>query len=304
MARIIMEEHRVLTRSFHIIPDILQLFQRHKCEWMAHDPGTYSEEIVREFYASYAATLRGRIHKNTKATTQDLLTSTMVRGVSVDLSHTTISRFLMALTLTTHGRTPPLNLTIGGTLCGQEPSNEMRIKGRQLCDGYLSIWLWMERERNGLSPTMADNIVTWDRTVMVAALGDGPPTTTPPDEHPASSSQTASQAPSSSRATPLSGTTMLPLARVQKLEGQMATLLHHIKPWMRKLIAESEEKVEKRIEEKTNQKVQAVHKRLDAFELRVLERPAPTTDMSSFWTELASLRADVDTILATPVVEP
>ncbi|KAG5580782.1 hypothetical protein H5410_051409 [Solanum commersonii] len=60
MARTITKEHRVLTRSFHTIPDILQFFQRHKCEWMAHDPGTYSKEIVQEFYPSYAATLRGR----------------------------------------------------------------------------------------------------------------------------------------------------------------------------------------------------------------------------------------------------
>uniref|UniRef100_M1DNY3 Integrase core domain containing protein n=1 Tax=Solanum tuberosum TaxID=4113 RepID=M1DNY3_SOLTU len=57
------------------------------------------------------------------------------------------------------------------------------------------------------------------------------------------------------------------------------------------------------MEAKTDHKVQAVHKRLDAFELKVLERPTRTTDMSSFRTELASLRADVDTILATPALE-
>uniref|UniRef100_M1DUE3 Integrase core domain containing protein n=1 Tax=Solanum tuberosum TaxID=4113 RepID=M1DUE3_SOLTU len=69
-------------------------------------------------------------------------------------------------------------------------------------------------------------------------------------------------------------------------------------PWMRKLIVESEEIVEKRME------AQMDHKRLDAFDLRVLERPAPTIVMSSFRTDLASLRVDVDAILATPVVEP
>uniref|UniRef100_M1E166 Integrase core domain containing protein n=1 Tax=Solanum tuberosum TaxID=4113 RepID=M1E166_SOLTU len=136
------------------------------------------------------------------------------------------------------------------------------------------------------------------------ANGDGPPTVDPPDEHPSSSSQKATYASSSSRATPLSGTTMIPLARVQKLDGQMATLLHHIKPWMRKLIAESKERVEKRMEAKMNQKVQEVHKRLDAFELRVIERPTPTTDMSSLRTKLTSLRSDVDAILATPSIEP
>uniref|UniRef100_M1DS74 Integrase core domain containing protein n=1 Tax=Solanum tuberosum TaxID=4113 RepID=M1DS74_SOLTU len=84
----------------------------------------------------------------------------------------------------------------------------------------------------------------------------------------------------------------------------MTTLLHHIKPWMWKLIVQSEERVEKRMEAKMDQKVQAVHKWLDAFELRVLERPAPTTDMSSFQGELDSQWADVDAILATVAVEP
>ncbi len=63
MARIVTEERRVLTGSLHTVPDIHRLFNLHKCDWMARDPGTYSEEIVREFYASYAATLRGSISK-------------------------------------------------------------------------------------------------------------------------------------------------------------------------------------------------------------------------------------------------
>uniref|UniRef100_M1DQ92 Integrase core domain containing protein n=1 Tax=Solanum tuberosum TaxID=4113 RepID=M1DQ92_SOLTU len=58
------------------------------------------------------------------------------------------------------------------------------------------------------------------------------------------------------------------------------------------------------METKRDQKVQEVHKCPDAFELRVLERPTPTTDMSSFRTELASLWADVDAILAILAVEP
>ncbi|KAG5630754.1 hypothetical protein H5410_002471 [Solanum commersonii] len=102
---------------------------------MALDLGTYSEEIVREFYASYAATLRGQIHKNTKAASQDPLISTMVQGVSVDLSHTPSASSFMDLTLTTHGQIPPLNFTIDGKLCEQEPSVEMQIKGRQLYHG-------------------------------------------------------------------------------------------------------------------------------------------------------------------------
>ena len=78
MARTITEERRVLTGSLHTVPDIHQLFNFHKCDWMARDLGTYNEEIVREFYASYAATLRGSISKWPKPLAQDPLTSTMV----------------------------------------------------------------------------------------------------------------------------------------------------------------------------------------------------------------------------------
>uniref|UniRef100_M1DFY0 Integrase core domain containing protein n=1 Tax=Solanum tuberosum TaxID=4113 RepID=M1DFY0_SOLTU len=41
-----------------------------------------------------------------------------------------------------------------------------------------------------------------------------------------------------------------------------------------------------------------------AHSFRVLERPAPTVDLSSFQTELASLSANVDAILSTPTVNP
>uniref|UniRef100_M1DH75 Integrase core domain containing protein n=1 Tax=Solanum tuberosum TaxID=4113 RepID=M1DH75_SOLTU len=94
MARLITEERRVLTGSLHTVPKIHRLFQRHKCKWMARELGTYIEEIVREFYASYAATLRGSIHKNARPTAQAPLTTTLVHNFFVDISETTIRRFL------------------------------------------------------------------------------------------------------------------------------------------------------------------------------------------------------------------
>uniref|UniRef100_M1D9E8 Integrase core domain containing protein n=1 Tax=Solanum tuberosum TaxID=4113 RepID=M1D9E8_SOLTU len=84
----------------------------------------------------------------------------------------------------------------------------------------------------------------------------------------------------------------------------MATLLHHIQPWMQKSIAESEARMKCRMEDMMDRKVQAVNKRLDAFELRVLERSAPAIDLSSLQVELANLRTDVDAILVAPTVEP
>ncbi|KAG5576489.1 hypothetical protein H5410_056623 [Solanum commersonii] len=74
MARLITEERRVLTGSLHTVPDIHRLFNLYKCDWMARDPGTYSEEIVQEFYASYATTLCGSISKRSKPMDQNPLT--------------------------------------------------------------------------------------------------------------------------------------------------------------------------------------------------------------------------------------
>uniref|UniRef100_M1D9C2 Integrase core domain containing protein n=1 Tax=Solanum tuberosum TaxID=4113 RepID=M1D9C2_SOLTU len=101
------------------------------------------------------------------------------------------------------------------------------------------------------------------------------------DTVPASSSQAASMFPRSSRSIPQLGATIVPLAKLQKLEAQMATLLHHFQPWMQKSIAESEARMERRMEGMMDRKVQAVNKRLDAFELRILERSAPTIDLSA-----------------------
>ena len=80
----------------------------------------------------------------------------------------------------------------------------------------------------------------------------------------------------------------------------MATLLDHIQPWMQNSITESEA----RMESKMQRKITEVHQRLDAFELRVLARPAPPVDVSTLQAVVDSLRADIDTILEARVPEP
>ena len=59
------------------------------------------------------------------------------------------------------------------------------------------------------------------------------------------STRGTSVAPSSSHSTP--SAILVPITRVQKLEAQMATLLHHIQLWMQKSIIEAEDRVEKKI---------------------------------------------------------
>ena len=51
------------------------------------------------------------------------------------------------------------------------------------------------------------------------------------------------------------------------------------------------------------QKIAEVHQRLDAFELRVLARPAPSVDVSTLQATVNNLRADIDTILEARVPE-
>ncbi|KAG5595790.1 hypothetical protein H5410_037022 [Solanum commersonii] len=200
MARLITEERRVLTGSLHTVPDIHRLFNLHKCDWMARDPGTYSEEIVREFYASYAATLRGSISKRSKPLAQDPLTSTLVRGCPVDISPATIRRFLYGPTA---GHSWSLNTAkfdyrwdIVRSGAFQRNSEQQEVVIHWLdkyitADGDRAEWVAAPRlgirkatltfmakffwllVRNRVSPTKADNQVTWDRAVMVAALVAG-----------------------------------------------------------------------------------------------------------------------------------
>ena len=81
----------------------------------------------------------------------------------------------------------------------------------------------------------------------------------------------------------------------------MATLLHHIQPWMQKSITKSEARLERKMQQFTERKIAEVNQRLDSFELRVLARPAPPVDVSTLQAAVDSLRAEDDTILEARV---
>ena len=83
----------------------------------------------------------------------------------------------------------------------------------------------------------------------------------------------------------------------------MATLLHHIQSRMQKSITESEERLERKMVQYTEWKIAEVNQRLDAFELRVLDRPAPPVDVSTLQAAVDSLHADIDMILESRVPE-
>lgn len=84
----------------------------------------------------------------------------------------------------------------------------------------------------------------------------------------------------------------------------MATLLHHMQSWMQKSIVKTKNQIEKRVTQYIEQKIQAVHQCLDAFELRVLSRTTSTIDLSTLQFAVASLRSNVDVIFDTRKTDP
>ena len=76
------------------MPEIHNLFTRHLLEWKARPLGRYNEEVVREFYAAYVATLRSQIDRRAAPTKQAPLELVRVRGMQVDISLPAIRRFL------------------------------------------------------------------------------------------------------------------------------------------------------------------------------------------------------------------
>ena len=76
------------------MPEIHNLFTRHQFEWTTRPLGRYSEEMVREFYASYVATLQSQIYRRASPAKQAPLEKVRVRGVQVDIFLPAIRRFL------------------------------------------------------------------------------------------------------------------------------------------------------------------------------------------------------------------
>uniref|UniRef100_M1DWS1 Integrase core domain containing protein n=1 Tax=Solanum tuberosum TaxID=4113 RepID=M1DWS1_SOLTU len=210
MSRLVTDKRRVFTGSLHIVPAIHTLFQRHRCEWMARSPGSFSEEIIREFYASYTTTLKGSIDKRAKPAAQPPLTATLLcNDVRVPFWH--CDSLLKAT------KTLDISLILDEANVAapcREPQVEVPPLGADLVEDVELM--------QGEEPT--------------------PQATT--EDAPASPSLAASQAPSSSTTTPSSGSIVVPLARVQKLEAQMATLMEHVRPGMQRMIAEFEARIE------------------------------------------------------------
>ena len=83
----------------------------------------------------------------------------------------------------------------------------------------------------------------------------------------------------------------------------MATLLHHIQPWMQNSIVEAVERIEKKMAQPAERQIIEVHQRLEAFGLWFLVWTAPTVDLTNLQASMESLRADMDAILEAWVLK-
>lgn len=87
-------EQRVLTGSLYIVPDVHALFTRHWLEWMDKCIERYINEVVRELYASYVATLGFSLDRQSKPAKQEPLDHLRVSGRRVEIPLPTICQFL------------------------------------------------------------------------------------------------------------------------------------------------------------------------------------------------------------------
>ncbi|KAG5571162.1 hypothetical protein H5410_060928 [Solanum commersonii] len=183
--------------------------------------GTYSEEIMREFYASYAATLHSSISKQSKPLSQ--------------MGHRAEWRF---------PRNAEKQEAVLLWLARVSPT-KAAIKSRG------TEWSWLRHWNSGVPIWHCDKLVHPTGALDISLIQDEANVAAPrrelqvevpllgadlantvgkaqgddisipahTDTVPGSSSQAASMAPSLSRSTPQLGATVVPLARVQKLEA-------------------------------------------------------------------------------------
>ncbi|TMX04570.1 hypothetical protein EJD97_007517 [Solanum chilense] len=152
MTRTLTFESRVLTISLTTMPVIHSLFTRHRLLWTARSFGCYSEELVRYFYASYVATLISQIDRRASLAKQAPLEHVRVCGIQIDACHPPVDG-------------PDLSFDGEGADWVTEPKGAIKNTNMNFMVKFL--WLIV---RHCLSPTTADNIVTWDRAVLMEAM--------------------------------------------------------------------------------------------------------------------------------------
>ena len=87
-------EKRVIITELPGYPTIEKTFRDYGLGWTAKEGKLFYPTVVWEFYANYQARLESMCKSGETTADQPLLTRVPVRGVNVDISDTTINRFL------------------------------------------------------------------------------------------------------------------------------------------------------------------------------------------------------------------
>uniref|UniRef100_M1DA83 Integrase core domain containing protein n=1 Tax=Solanum tuberosum TaxID=4113 RepID=M1DA83_SOLTU len=293
---------------------------------MTQNPRKYNKEITREFYASYVATIRNYIVKWSKSVSQPPLKSTLVRDFTVYIFEVTIRSFLYRPHHTLPNNTAEYDYQMGIIQSG---AFQRDAEQRETLLTWLDRHITEDRERAEWVRTPCleihkrafkatttlpfsrlifhlykdasvpiwhcdrfldatknlDISFIWDNANL-AALRREPHVEIEPlgddldvDVEQMQVDDTTILGPTVDTQAPLSpATSQAPSSsRATSSLGSIVVPLAQVK---------------------------AIHKRLDAFELRVLDRPSPTIDVTTFQQELASLCADVAALLALTETEP
>ncbi|WMV33243.1 hypothetical protein MTR67_026628 [Solanum verrucosum] len=223
MARLVIDKRHILTSSLHIAPVIDELFRRHRYEWIAWSSESRGDSLrVLCFQMESLAALRfatkfcwllvrnrvsPTLADNVVTEDRAVMLAAMIVGLEIDFACIYIAKihekaFRAATTL------PFPSLIF-----------------LQCRDSSVQVW-------------DCHMLLNAAKTLDIGLIRDNATVAAPCRESQALPSSATSQAPNSSQATPLSASTLVPLAQVLKLETQMVTL--HIRPWMQRSIEQSE----------------------------------------------------------------
>lgn len=92
--RPIVEEHQIITTTLHEYPELERRFNEYQLQRMSRPLGSYQPNVVPDFFDNYLALLKKDLPNDQKAADRDKLDVVPVRGVDIDISESTLNRFL------------------------------------------------------------------------------------------------------------------------------------------------------------------------------------------------------------------
>lgn len=179
--RPISEEMKIITIGLNRYPQVEKAFKDYDLAWTTKRGESFCPTLVQEFYANYQATLENMCKKGEKAADMPNLNKISIRGVMVDLSDSTINRFLHGPNFTPQATSPEFYYRM------QERAKQRPWLAKIIVEGEPE-WLkntsarifkasmtqearfWWGFVRSRLMRTTGDNIIDDARAILVAGL--------------------------------------------------------------------------------------------------------------------------------------